>query len=247
MRWTRATLLPCTGTRRRGPVVTVGVDTRRHSLSAVLIGTLLGSTSERHRRDAGIRRKPGLVWLSARTEDKARMTTPTTAHRWTNWGGNQQSLAVDTLTPGTVDEVRSYVKAASASGRKVKAVGTGHSFTDIAVANDQRMVLHRLSDLVSVDGTLVTVQAGMPLSKLNRLLAQHRLAMPNLGDIDEQTVAGAISTGTHGTGAGHSTLASCVEEVKLVTGTGELVTVKKGDEIFPAARLGLGPLGILVE
>src|SRR6188768_751672 len=53
MRWTRATLLPCTGTRRRGPVVTVGVDTRRHSLSAVIIGTLLGSTSEGHRRDAG--------------------------------------------------------------------------------------------------------------------------------------------------------------------------------------------------
>src|SRR3954449_4123300 len=52
MRWTRATLLPCTGTRRSGPVVTVGVDTRRHSLSAVLIGTLLGSTSERDRRDA---------------------------------------------------------------------------------------------------------------------------------------------------------------------------------------------------
>src|SRR3954451_3520991 len=53
MRWTRATLLPCTGTRRNGPVVTVGVDTRRHSLSAVIIGTLLGSTSEEHRRDAG--------------------------------------------------------------------------------------------------------------------------------------------------------------------------------------------------
>src|SRR6187551_56448 len=53
MRWTRATLLPCTGTRRSGPVVTVGVDTRRHSLSAVIIGTLLGSTSEKHRRDAG--------------------------------------------------------------------------------------------------------------------------------------------------------------------------------------------------
>src|SRR5882757_7744199 len=53
MRWTQATLLPCTGTRRSGPVVTVSVDTRRHSLSAVIIGTLLGSTSEQHRRDAG--------------------------------------------------------------------------------------------------------------------------------------------------------------------------------------------------
>lgn len=175
------------------------------------------------------------------------MTTPLTAHRWINWGGNQQSLAVDILTPGTIDQVCAHVKEASECGRKVKAVGSGHSFTDIAVANDQRMLLYRLSDLVTVDGTLVTVQAGMPLSKLNRLLAQHGLAMPNLGDIDEQTVAGAISTGTHGTGAAHSTLASYVEEVKLVTGTGDVLIVKKGDEIFPAARLGLGSLGILVE
>ncbi|MET0419021.1 MAG: D-arabinono-1,4-lactone oxidase [Actinoplanes sp.] len=175
------------------------------------------------------------------------MTTPLNARRWINWGGNQQSLAVDVLTPGTVDEVAAQVKEASGTGRRVKAVGSGHSFTSIAVANDQRMVLHRLSDLVSIDGPLVTVQAGMPLTKLNAILADHGLAMPNLGDIDVQTVAGAISTGTHGTGIEHATLASCVESVKLVTGNGEVLTVGKDDEIFPAARLGLGALGILVE
>ncbi len=175
------------------------------------------------------------------------MTTPLNARRWINWGGNQQSLAVDVLTPGTVDEVAAQVKEASGTGRRVKAVGSGHSFTAIAVADDQRMLLHRLTGLVSIDGPLVTVQAGMQLTKLNAILAEHGLAMPNLGDIDVQTVAGAISTGTHGTGIEHATLASCVEAVKLVTGDGEVLTVTKDDEIFGAARLGLGALGILVE
>lgn len=175
------------------------------------------------------------------------MTTPVNARRWINWGGNQQAVAVDVLTPGTVDEVAAQVKDASHAGRKIKVVGSGHSFTDIALADDRRMVLHRLSDLVSIDGPLVTVQAGMPLSRLNALLAEHGLAMPNLGDIDEQTVAGAISTGTHGTGAKHSTIASCVEAVKLVNGAGEIVTIGPGDPLLPAARVSLGALGILVE
>jgi L-gulonolactone oxidase len=159
------------------------------------------------------------------------MTTPVIARRWTNWGGNQHSLATDILTPGTVDELAAQVKEASSSGRRIKAVGSGHSFTAIAVA----------------DGPLVTVQAGMPLATLNGLLAEHGLAMPNLGDIDRQTIAGAISTGTHGTGAKHSTLASCIEGVKLVTGSGEVLTVGADDPILPAARLGLGALGVLVE
>jgi L-gulonolactone oxidase len=175
------------------------------------------------------------------------MTTPVIARRWTNWAGNQRAAATDILTPGTVDELATQVKEASATGRRIKAVGSGHSFTAIAVADDQRLHLHRLAGLVSVDGPLVTVQAGMPLATLNAVLAEHGLAMPNLGDIDAQTVAGAIATGTHGTGARHGTLASGVEAVKLVTGTGEITTVQRGDEIFPAVALGLGALGVLAE
>jgi FAD-linked oxidoreductase len=175
------------------------------------------------------------------------IATRTGSPRWRNWGGNQQAVAVDVLTPGSVDEVSALVKTASGSGRRVKVVGSGHSFTGIAVADDQRLHLHRLADLVSFDGHLVTVQAGMPMYALNALLATHGLAVPNLGDIDAQTVAGAISTGTHGTGAGHSTLASCVEAVTIVTGTGQILFLDASSELFPAVRLGLGALGILVE
>jgi FAD-linked oxidoreductase len=175
------------------------------------------------------------------------MTTPVTGRRWTNWGRNQHAVATEILTPGSVDEVAAEVKEASAAGRRIKVVGSGHSFTDIAVADDHRLLLHRLAGLVAIDGPLVTVQAGMTLAVLNAVLAENGLAMPNLGDIDEQTVAGAIATGTHGTGATHTTLASCVEAVKLVTGAGEIRTVGRDDEIFPAVRLGLGALGVLVE
>jgi FAD-linked oxidoreductase len=172
---------------------------------------------------------------------------PIRSPRWRNWGGNQQAVAVDVLTPGSVDEVAALVKDASGTGRRVKVVGNGHSFTAIAVADDQRLHLHRLAGLVSIEGNLVTVQAGMPMYVLNALLAEHGLAMPNLGDIDAQTVAGAISTGTHGSGAAHSTLASCVEAVTLVSGTGAIIHVDKNSELFQAVRLGIGALGIMVE
>jgi L-gulonolactone oxidase len=175
------------------------------------------------------------------------MTTPVIGPRWTNWGGNQQAVAADVLTPGTVDELAGQVKEASNSGRRIKAVGSGHSFTSIAAADDQRLFLHRLAGLVSIDGPLVTVQAGMQLATLNAVLTAHGLAMPTLGDIDRQTVAGAISTGTHGTGLGHATLASCVEAVKMVTGSGEVLTIDRQNPIFPAVRVGLGALGVLVE
>jgi L-gulono-1,4-lactone dehydrogenase len=175
------------------------------------------------------------------------MTPPLGSVRWRNWDGNQRAVSVDVLTPGSVDEVSALVKTTSGAGRRVKVVGSGHSFTAIAVADDQRLHLHRLASLVSIDGYLVTVGAGMPLYALNALLATRGLAVPNLGDIDTQTVAGAISTGTHGAGMAHSTLASCVEAVTLVTGTGQILRLNSSSEMFPAARLGLGALGILVE
>lgn len=177
-----------------------------------------------------------------------KIISPVAAPRWRNWGGNQQSMAA-VLTPGSIDDVAAAVKQAIADGRRIKAVGSGHSFTDIAVADDQRLHLHRMAGLVSIDRAerLVTVQAGMPMFALNTLLAAHGLAVPNLGDIDAQTVAGAVSTGTHGTGTAHSTLASVVEAVTLVTGTGEVRHIGAADADFPAARLGLGALGIMVE
>ena len=156
-------------------------------------------------------------------------------------------MSTDVLHPADAEEIAALIRRAAEQGRRVKAVGNGHSFTGIAVADDRRVHLDRLLSAVSVDDDLVTVPAGMPMSVLNALLASNGLAVPNLGDIDAQTVAGAISTGTHGTGAAHSTLASCVAAVTLVTGTGQVLRLDAGSDLFPAVRLSLGALGVLVD
>lgn len=175
------------------------------------------------------------------------ISAPAGSTRWRNWAGNEQAVAREVCLPGSVEEVAALVKEAAAAGRRVKAVGSSHSFSAIAVADDLRVLLPRMASPIDVDGHLVTVQAGMPLSVLNVWLAGRGLAVPTLGDIDAQTVAGAISTGTHGTGLAQSTIASCVEAVTIVTGSGDVRKVDKSDDDFSAVRLGLGALGILVD
>ncbi|MEV4758229.1 D-arabinono-1,4-lactone oxidase [Micromonospora sp. NPDC049559] len=180
-------------------------------------------------------------------------SAPPPAHTgtaWSNWAGNQRASG-PALRPGTVDEIVSAVRDAAAGGRHVKAVGSGHSFTDIARCDELRLDLGGLAGETRVDRArrLVTVPAGTTLRALNELLCAHGLALPNLGDIDAQTVAGAISTGTHGTGAGFGCLSTFVEELTLVTGAGTVLTCSAAShpEEFAAARVGLGALGVLTE
>lgn len=169
---------------------------------------------------------------------------------WHNWAGNQQATTA-VSHPGSTAELADVIRQARDQGRRVKPVGSGHSFTDIAVTDGVRLELDDLSDLISVDraARLVTAQAGMRLHTLNEVLAQHGLALPNLGDIDVQTIAGAISTGTHGTGARYGCLSTFVEALTLVTGTGEVVrcSATENPQVFAAARVGLGALGVLAE
>jgi FAD-linked oxidoreductase len=133
----------------------------------------------------------------------------------------------------------------------VKAVGAGHSFSTIAVAPGVLLDLADLTGIVAVDRERgrVTLRAGTRLHQIPRLLDRHGLAMPNLGDIDRQTIAGAISTGTHGTGAGFGGIATQVVGVTLVTADGELLTVddEHEPELLQAVAVGLGALGVLVE
>ena len=165
---------------------------------------------------------------------------------WRNWAGNQRDTA-ETVTPRGTAEVAALVKQAHADGRTVKPVGSGHSFTAAALTEGVRLRLDHLAGLVAVHGKLVTVQAGMPLSVLNRVLAEHGLALPNLGDIDVQTVAGALATGTHGTGARLGCLSTFVESLTFVDGTGTVVRSTSGDGLFDAVRVGVGALGVLTE
>jgi L-gulono-1,4-lactone dehydrogenase len=168
---------------------------------------------------------------------------------WQNWAGNQRSRPQAVERPHDVEEVSLLVKRALADGRRVKAVGSGHSFTSAAVTDGVQVDLGAIEGLVSADTSsgLVTVRAGTPLWRLNQLLAERGLAMSNLGDIDRQTVAGATSTSTHGTGLKLGGLATQIRGLEVVTGDGSVIscTAETEPELFSAARVGIGALGVV--
>jgi FAD-linked oxidoreductase len=170
---------------------------------------------------------------------------------WRNWSRTESVRPLRVERPTTDGAVQRAVEAAAASGLRVKPVGSGHSFTGIAVAPDVQLDLTDLSGVIDADVATgrVTLAAGTRLSQLPAMLAPYGLAMPNMGDVDRQTIAGATSTGTHGTGLGFGGLATQIVAAKLVTGTGELITVSETErpELLPAVRVGLGALGVLVE
>lgn len=170
---------------------------------------------------------------------------------WQNWGRSERIRPQRIEFPRSVDAVARAVQAARMRRMPVKAVGAGHSFTGIAVAPGLLLDLSDLTGVVSVDRdrAQVTLLAGTRLHQIPGLLAPYGLAMQNLGDIDRQSISGAISTGTHGTGARFGGISTQVVGATLVTAEGELLTVGPDEnaELLPAVALGLGALGILVE
>ena len=170
---------------------------------------------------------------------------------WRNWARCEQSNPAQFVTPGSVDEVARTIVAAHERGRTVKAVGAGHSFTAIAATDGIMLDLSAMSGILDVNQTTgrVRLGAGTRLYALPDLLAPYDLALENMGDIDRQTIAGATSTGTHGTGASFRGLAAQVVGVTLVTASGEVLAIDEGSnaDLLPAVRLGLGALGVLVD
>ncbi len=173
-------------------------------------------------------------------------TVTTTA---SNWAGNQRWLVAERAAPRSTEEVAAIVR--HADGRRVKAIGAGHSFTAAATTDGVQVSLDAMSRLLDVDADRgrVRVEAGIRLSALNDELAGVGLAMPNLGDIDRQSIAGAIATATHGTGLGLGNLATTVVAMEIVTGTGDVVRLDEHSdpELLRVARVGLGALGIVTE
>src|SRR3954451_12947355 len=162
---------------------------------------------------------------------------------WRNWAGDQICAPARVETPSTEDQLRRVVADAAAAGLTVRAVGSGHSFTDAACTDGVMVSLDHMRGIVDVDPAsgLVEVQGGIKLDALGGLLAQHGLAMENLGDIAVQSLAGAISTATHGTGLDYPNLSQQVHALRLVTASGEMLTVSADDgDLFRAARVAIG-------
>jgi L-gulonolactone oxidase len=171
------------------------------------------------------------------------------SRRWHNWAGNQRCAPALVEHPRTEGELADLVKRAAAAGRTVKPVGAGHSFTDIACTDGTQVRLDEYDRVLDVNTArrVVTVEAGITIARLSERLAAEGLAMPNLGDIAYQTISGAISTATHGTGAGLGGIATQVRGLTLVTGDGSVLACGPDAEpdAFAAARVGLGALGLL--
>ncbi|HSU10947.1 MAG TPA: D-arabinono-1,4-lactone oxidase [Pseudonocardia sp.] len=169
--------------------------------------------------------------------------------RWRNWAGNQWADA-EVVRPASVDEVAAVLTASAAAGSRVRPIGSGHSFSAIGCPEDRQLVCDGLAAIgeVGADG-LVTVGAGTSLHRLIAELVRQGWSLTNLGDIDRQTVAGALATGTHGTGARFGGLASQVRALELVTPAGEVLVcdAARNPDVFAAARVGLGALGVVTS
>ncbi|MFH8289830.1 D-arabinono-1,4-lactone oxidase [Streptomyces sp. NPDC018059] len=168
---------------------------------------------------------------------------------WRNWAGNVTARPARETTPASVDELSEALRDAKADGLRAKPVGAGHSFTAAAATDGLLIRPDLLTGIRAIDraaGT-VTVEAGTPLKRLNTALAREGLSLTNMGDIMEQTVSGAVSTGTHGTGRDSASIAAQITGLELVTADGTILTcsAEKNPDVFAAARVGLGALGVI--
>lgn len=165
---------------------------------------------------------------------------------WRNWTGDQACVPERFHRPASRDELPRIVAQEARAGRRVKVTGSGHSFTSAAMTGGAMIDIARLDRVLDVDrdACLVRVEAGIVLGDLNEELQRAGLALPNLGDIDRQTLAGATQTGTHGTGARFNNISHQIEAVELVTASGDMVEVDGGEELL-AARIGIGALGAI--
>ena len=168
---------------------------------------------------------------------------------WRNWGGTVAARPAREVAPASVEELSAAVRKASEDGLTVKAVGTGHSFTSIAATDGVLIRPQLLTGIRKIDrdAMTVTVEAGTPLKRLNMALVREGLSLTNMGDIMEQTVSGAISTGTHGTGRESASIAAQIKGLELVTADGSVLSCseKENPDVFAAARVGLGALGVI--
>lgn len=187
--------------------------------------------------------------MSALADVTASMPAPTA--EWRNWAGDERCRPAAIEQPASVREIAAAIERAAEHGQRVRVAGAGHSFGDIVLTDGRLLTLQSMRRVLDVDrdSGLVRVQAGITIHELGERLAEHGLAMENLGDIGVQSIAGAISTSTHGTGARLRNISAQVAALTLVLADGSVLECSPEDdpEVFRAARVGLGALGVVAE
>jgi xylitol oxidase len=162
-----------------------------------------------------------------------------------NWSGNVAFAAKTIHTPGTVEELQTIV----ARSRKAHAVGSRHSFNAIADTDGDLILLRQLNRVLDIDtsASTITVEGGATYRDIARQLDAAGLALPNLASKPHFSIVGACATSTHGSGSANPGLASAISALKIVTASGEIVSLKRGDPDFDGAPVGIGALGIVSE
>lgn len=167
------------------------------------------------------------------------------------WSGYETARPAHRWKPRTAEQAAGVVARAAEEGSRVRVIGAGHSFMPVALTEDHQVSLDEMSGVVSVDAATqrVRLAAGTRLRDIPALLAPYGLALPNQGDVNPQSVAGALSTGTHGTGLAFTGFAGMVTGLTLLTADGRIRRLSRDEEpeVFDHARLSLGVLGILLE
>lgn len=168
---------------------------------------------------------------------------------WKNWAENVICNPEQILKPSSEEEIISIIQTAAKNEKSIRMVGNGHSFSGLVETDSIIVALDNWGGLINVEGQVATVKAGSNIKFLGEELYQNGLAQENLGDIDVQSIAGAISTGTHGTGVEFGNLATQVEEMTFINAKGERITCSESQnhDIFKAAQVSLGSMGVITQ
>lgn len=163
----------------------------------------------------------------------------------TNWGGHYRFTARTVHRPSSLDELCAIVAAAD----RVSAIGSRHSFAGVSDSGEELVQLDRLAVPVTIDPDqrLAQVSAAVEVGAMARQIAAAGWALENLPGLPNMTLAGACATATHGSGDGFGALSTLVASVTLVTHDGDVVTITRGDDRFPAVVVSLGAAGVVVS
>src|SRR6478672_1619315 len=171
--------------------------------------------------------------------------SPETAHRFTNWAGNQACAPRAVESPASEAEIQAVVRGAA----RVRCVATGHSFSPVCTTDGTLLRMDSLAGVTAVDAETgrVTALPGTQVGDFGPPLWDAGLALANQGDIDTQGIAGAVATATHGSGLELESLSATVRRLRLVTGDGDVLELGPDDDRLPAAQVAIGMLGVISE